>query len=281
MQHYLATLGKGQARCAAIGIANPVVGDQVRMTNHHWSFSIEAVRQLLGLRALSRHQRLHRAGAVAAGAADGRSCARSAPARRWRVRRSACSAPAPASGVSGLLPARGGQRAIPINGRRRPRHAGGGRRARGSGDPAPARALRPRLRRARAVRAGPGQPVRRAVRGARPGRAAAAGRRRELARGALARTRSASRRSTCSSASSATWPATWRCRWARAAASTLAAASCRGWAMPSTARAFASASRRRGVSAATCRPIPTLRGGGSCVARPAGCGARAGRSVTP
>ena len=49
MKHYLVTLGKGQARCAAIGIANPVVGDQVRMTNHHWSFSIEAVRQLLGL----------------------------------------------------------------------------------------------------------------------------------------------------------------------------------------------------------------------------------------
>ncbi len=33
---------------AAIGIANPVVGDQVRMTNHHWSFSIEALRQRFG-----------------------------------------------------------------------------------------------------------------------------------------------------------------------------------------------------------------------------------------
>ena len=30
---------------AAIAIANPVEGDEVRMTNHHWSFSIEALRR--------------------------------------------------------------------------------------------------------------------------------------------------------------------------------------------------------------------------------------------
>jgi glucokinase len=35
-------------RWAAIGIANPVVGDQVRMTNHHWAFSISAVQQRFG-----------------------------------------------------------------------------------------------------------------------------------------------------------------------------------------------------------------------------------------
>lgn len=33
----------------AIAIANPVDGDWVQMTNHHWAFSIEAVRQELGL----------------------------------------------------------------------------------------------------------------------------------------------------------------------------------------------------------------------------------------
>jgi len=32
-------------RHAAIAIANPVEGDEVRMTNHHWSFSIEALRR--------------------------------------------------------------------------------------------------------------------------------------------------------------------------------------------------------------------------------------------
>jgi len=34
----------GPVRHAAIAIANPVTGDMVRMTNHHWEFSIEALR---------------------------------------------------------------------------------------------------------------------------------------------------------------------------------------------------------------------------------------------
>lgn len=37
---------------AAIAIANPVEGDQVRMTNYHWQFSIEDMRQRLGLDTL-------------------------------------------------------------------------------------------------------------------------------------------------------------------------------------------------------------------------------------
>lgn len=37
---------------AAIGIANPVTGDWVQMTNHHWAFSIEATRQVLGFATL-------------------------------------------------------------------------------------------------------------------------------------------------------------------------------------------------------------------------------------
>jgi glucokinase len=39
-------------RHAAIAIANPVVGDQVRMTNHHWAFSIEALRRECGFAIL-------------------------------------------------------------------------------------------------------------------------------------------------------------------------------------------------------------------------------------
>lgn len=39
-------------RHAAIAIANPVTGDQVRMTNHHWAFSIEALRQECGFDTL-------------------------------------------------------------------------------------------------------------------------------------------------------------------------------------------------------------------------------------
>lgn len=37
---------------AAIAIANPIQGDRVQMTNHHWSFSISALRQSLGLQQL-------------------------------------------------------------------------------------------------------------------------------------------------------------------------------------------------------------------------------------
>ena len=44
--------GPGPVRHAAIAIANPVVGDYVRMTNHHWEFSIEALRRECGFEVL-------------------------------------------------------------------------------------------------------------------------------------------------------------------------------------------------------------------------------------
>lgn len=34
---------------AAIAVATPVVGDQVKLTNNHWSFSIDKTRELLGI----------------------------------------------------------------------------------------------------------------------------------------------------------------------------------------------------------------------------------------
>ena len=48
MQHYLRDRAKPAPRWCAIGIANPIVGDHVKMTNHDWSFSISAVQQSLG-----------------------------------------------------------------------------------------------------------------------------------------------------------------------------------------------------------------------------------------
>ena len=42
----------GPVRHAAIAIANPVTGDYVRMTNHHWEFSTEALRLECGLEIL-------------------------------------------------------------------------------------------------------------------------------------------------------------------------------------------------------------------------------------
>jgi glucokinase len=55
MRAYLAmpaVAAAGQVRHAAIAIANPVDGDQIRMTNHHWQFSIEALRRELGFETL-------------------------------------------------------------------------------------------------------------------------------------------------------------------------------------------------------------------------------------
>ncbi|KZE30305.1 glucokinase [Crenobacter luteus] len=49
---YLADAGEAAVRHAAIGIANPVTGDWVQMTNHHWAYSIEATRLALGLDTL-------------------------------------------------------------------------------------------------------------------------------------------------------------------------------------------------------------------------------------
>ncbi|WP_082547810.1 glucokinase [Massilia sp. Root335] len=43
----------GAVRHAAIAIANPIVGDVVRMTNHHWAFSIEALRLECGFAELA------------------------------------------------------------------------------------------------------------------------------------------------------------------------------------------------------------------------------------
>lgn len=45
--------GGALMRDAGIAIANPVDGDWVRMTNHHWEFSIDAMRAECGLRTLS------------------------------------------------------------------------------------------------------------------------------------------------------------------------------------------------------------------------------------
>ncbi|MGJ9417767.1 glucokinase [Massilia sp. CMS3.1] len=55
MRAYLASpaaVAAGQVSHAAVAIANPVDGDQIRMTNHHWQFSIEAVRREVGLDTL-------------------------------------------------------------------------------------------------------------------------------------------------------------------------------------------------------------------------------------
>ena len=52
IRHYLASEGLQCPPVAAFGIATPLEGDAVRMTNHAWAFSIEALRVALGLEQL-------------------------------------------------------------------------------------------------------------------------------------------------------------------------------------------------------------------------------------
>jgi glucokinase len=52
LRAYLATVTGPMPRHGAIAIANPVEGDQVRMTNYTWQFSIEATRAAVGFETL-------------------------------------------------------------------------------------------------------------------------------------------------------------------------------------------------------------------------------------
>ncbi len=52
IQRYLRQTGRTAPPDCAIAIANPVVGDRVAMTNHHWTFSIRELRAHLGLSRL-------------------------------------------------------------------------------------------------------------------------------------------------------------------------------------------------------------------------------------
>ena len=115
MQHYLAEHPGFAPKQCAIGIANPIVGDHVRMTNHHWEFSISAMQEALGLQrflvindftalALS----LPSLDAADLRAVGGGQAVLNAPIGLL--------GPGTGLGVSGLLPAIGGRSAIPING---------------------------------------------------------------------------------------------------------------------------------------------------------------------
>ncbi|MCL4110478.1 UNVERIFIED_CONTAM: hypothetical protein GTU68_022360, partial [Idotea baltica] len=51
-QEYLNRVSKPNITEAAVAIANPIEGDSIKMTNHHWHFSIEEARKTLGLDSL-------------------------------------------------------------------------------------------------------------------------------------------------------------------------------------------------------------------------------------
>lgn len=115
MQHYLDEHALPSPRWCAIGIANPVLGDLVRMTNHDWSFSIGEVKARFGMeRFLVLNDFTALALALPAlSASDRRQVGPGEPAAQAPI---GLLGPGTGLGVSGLLPAHGGRSAIPING---------------------------------------------------------------------------------------------------------------------------------------------------------------------
>jgi glucokinase len=115
MRTYLDEHAPMGPRCSAIGIANPVTGDRVQMTNHHWSFSIEEVRREFGLdRFLVINDFTALALALPAlGPADLRQVG---PGQSVDGAPIALIGPGTGLGVSGLLPLPGGRGAVPVNG---------------------------------------------------------------------------------------------------------------------------------------------------------------------
>ena len=52
LRGFLDSQGRPAVRHAALSLPNPVLGDRVQLTNHPWSFSVEAMRRSLGLQTL-------------------------------------------------------------------------------------------------------------------------------------------------------------------------------------------------------------------------------------
>jgi glucokinase len=102
-------------RWAAIGIANPVTGDEVRMTNHHWAFSIEAVREQFGLERLLVVNDFT-ALALALPALPASDLRQVGPGRAVAGAPVALIGAGTGLGVSGLLPVGGGRGEVAING---------------------------------------------------------------------------------------------------------------------------------------------------------------------
>jgi glucokinase len=108
IEAYLAGRGNlAKPHRGAVAIAAPVTGDQIRMTNHPWSFSVAALRDRLGL---ERFVAINDFTAVALAlprlsAADRVTVGRGAPVERRPI---AVLGPGSGLGVSGLIPAGAG-----------------------------------------------------------------------------------------------------------------------------------------------------------------------------
>ena len=112
LEAYLDDTAEGvRPRRAAVSVAGPVTGDRVNLTNHPWSFSVEAVRRRLGFDtfAVVNDFSAVARGVPHLGAADRRQIGGGRPASGAAV---AVLGPGTGLGVSGLVPADGGGWAV-------------------------------------------------------------------------------------------------------------------------------------------------------------------------
>jgi glucokinase len=104
---YLHDHGKPAPSACAIGIANPIVGDAVSMTNHHWSFSIAQLKQDLAVQRLAVVNDFT-ALALALPALRPEQLCQIGPGQAMAGAALAVLGPGTGLGVAGLLPAGGG-----------------------------------------------------------------------------------------------------------------------------------------------------------------------------
>jgi glucokinase len=115
ISHHLWREGLDAPRSGAIGIATAITGDHVRMTNHHWAFSIQALQQALGMEKLLVLNDFS-ALALALPALAAGSCRQIGGGAAVAGAPLGLIGPGTGLGVSGLVPAVDGGGLVPIGG---------------------------------------------------------------------------------------------------------------------------------------------------------------------
>jgi glucokinase len=113
--HHLWREGLDKPRAGAIGIATPITGDHVRMTNHHWAFSIKGLQDALGLQRLLVLNDFS-ALAMALPALHSDACRQIGGGRAVPGSSIGLIGPGTGLGVSGLVPDVNGKGLVPIGG---------------------------------------------------------------------------------------------------------------------------------------------------------------------
>ena len=115
ISHHIWREGLAPPRSSAIGIATAITGDHVRMTNHHWAFSIRALKGALGLQRLLVLNDFS-ALALALPGMDPEACRQVGGGLAVAGAPIALIGPCTGLGVSGLIPSGKGGGYVPISG---------------------------------------------------------------------------------------------------------------------------------------------------------------------